>query len=242
MSTTRRDLLKNLGAGAVAVAAGGTSTQAQPAASGGGALKVIDVHGHYTTEPKGLRAWRELQVAAVKDPSKTPPKAMLNFSDDQMRESVQQQLKLQRERGTSVTIFSPRAAGMSHHLGNEATSIEWTQICNDLIHRICTLYPDTFIGVGQLPQSPGVSPKNCIGELERIVKKLGFVGVNINPDPSGGYWRDPPMTDRWWYPLYEKLVELDVPAMLHVSASANRISMAPARTTSTPTPLCSCSS
>ena len=128
MSTTRRDLLKNLGAGAVAVAAGGTSTQAQPAASGGGALKVIDVHGHYTTEPKGLRAWRELQVAAVKDPSKTPPKAMLNFSDDQMRESVQQQLKLQRERGTSVTIFSPRAAGMSHHLGNEATSVDGSDL------------------------------------------------------------------------------------------------------------------
>jgi len=30
------------------------------------------------------------------------------------------------------------------------------------------------------------------------------------------------MTDRWWYPLYEKLVELDVPAMIHVSAAANR--------------------
>ena len=111
---------------------------------------------------------------------------------------------------------------MSHHLGNEATSVEWTLICNDLIHRICTLYPDTFIGVGQLPQSPGVSPKNCIGELERIVKTLGFVGVNINPDPTGGHWRDPPLTDKWWYPLYEKLVEFDVPAMLHVSASANR--------------------
>jgi OH-DDVA meta-cleavage compound hydrolase len=41
--------------------------------------------------------------------------------------------------------------------------------------------------------------------------------VNINPDPSGGHWRDPPMTDRWWYPLYEKLVELDVPALVHAA-------------------------
>ncbi len=155
MSTTRRDLLRNLGAGAVAMR-GGRLARRHSRPHGAASLKVIDVHGHYTTEPKGLRAWRELQVAAVKDPSKTPPKAMLNFSDDQMRESVQQQLKLQRERGTSVTIFSPRAAGMSHHLGNEATSVEWTLICNDLIHRICTLYPDSFIGVGQLPQSPGV--------------------------------------------------------------------------------------
>ena len=54
------------------------------------------------------------------------------------------------------------------------------------------------------PQHPGVPPKNCIPELERLAQ-LGFVGVNLNPDPAGGYWTDPPLTDRWWYPLYEKL-------------------------------------
>jgi 4-oxalmesaconate hydratase len=75
--------------------------------------------------------------------------------------------------------------------------------------------------VGQLPQYPGVSPAQCIEELERMVHELGFVGVNLNPDPSGGYWSGPPMTDRHWYPLYEKLVELDMPAMIHVSSSCN---------------------
>ena len=29
------------------------------------------------------------------------------------------------------------------------------------------------------------------------------------------------MTDEYWYPLYEAMVELDVPAMIHVSASCN---------------------
>jgi 4-oxalmesaconate hydratase len=47
------------------------------------------------------------------------------------------------------------------------------------------------------------------------------VGVNLNPDPSGGYWTDPPMTDRYWYPIYEKLVELEIPAMIHVTGSCN---------------------
>jgi 4-oxalmesaconate hydratase len=90
-----------------------------------------------------------------------------------------------------------------------------------LIHRICTLLPDNFAAVGQLPQFPGVSPQNCIPELERIVEDLGFVGVNLNPDPSGGYWTDPPLTDKYWYPIYEALVGLDVPAMIHVSSSCN---------------------
>jgi 4-oxalmesaconate hydratase len=220
MHTSRRELMK----GAVAtVLATGIPAWSQPASAQppAGQLTVIDIHGHYTTAPQALRDFRQRQIAAVRDPSLAPSKAMLNFTDDQMRESVQIQLTLQRERGTDVTIFSPQAAGMGHHLGNAATSLEWSQVCNDLIHRICTLFPGNFLGVGQLPQSPGVSPANCVGELERMVKTLGFVGCNINPDPSGAHWRDPPLTDRWWYPLYERLVELDVPAMLHVSASDN---------------------
>jgi len=53
------------------------------------------------------------------------------------------------------------------------------------------------------------------------VNDLNFVGCNLNPDPSGGHWNGPPLTDRAWYPFFEKLVELDVPAMIHVSGSCN---------------------
>jgi 4-oxalmesaconate hydratase len=128
---------------------------------------------------------------------------------------------LQKERGSDLMIFSPIAGQMAHHLGNEATSLVWAEVCNDLIHRVCDLFPDNFAAVCQLPQSPGVSPKNCIPELRRCVEQLGFVGCNLSPDPSGGYWQAPPLTDRWWYPLYEEIVRLDVPAMVHVSSSCN---------------------
>ena len=183
---------------------------------------IIDCHGHYTTAPKALIAWREAQMAGLSDPSQPRAKGSLHITDDEIRASVEgAQLKLQRERGTDLTIFSPRAAGMAHHIGDATTSLHWSQHCNDLIHRVCTLYPDNFIGVCQLPQSPGEPPEHCIGELERCINELGFVGCNLNPDPSGGYWTAPPLTDRHWYPLYEKMVELDVPAMVHVSASCN---------------------
>ena len=221
MSITRRDWMKGATA---AVAASGTMVAWRPDALAQQAADkplVIDCHGHYTTEPKSLHAFRQAQIAAAKDGGLGPVVADLKISDDELRESVQPQLKFQRERGTDVTIFSPRAAGMGHHMGNAEMSAAWSGLCNELIHRICTLYPGNFIGVGQLPQSPGVKPETCIPELERCVKQYGFVGVNLNPDPTGGFWRDPPLSDRWWYPLYEKLVELDVPAMVHVSASAN---------------------
>jgi 4-oxalmesaconate hydratase len=183
---------------------------------------IIDCHGHYTTAPGELQAFRDAQIAALKDPSKMPDIRRLNISDEQIRTSLENaQLKLQRERGTDLTIFSPRASAMAHHIGNESVSLNWTRVCNDLIHRVVELYPQNFVGVCQLPQSPGVPPANCAAELERTVRELGFIGCNLNPDPSGGHWTSPPLTDRHWYPLYEKLVALDVPAMVHVSSSCN---------------------
>jgi len=183
---------------------------------------IIDIHGHYTTAPKTLDDYRKRQIAALSDASKPPLQVDFKVSDDEIRESIEKnQLPIQKARGVDLTIFSPRAGGMAHHYGNETTSKHWTQACNDLIHRVCTMFPKNYAGVCQLPQSPGVSPKSCIAELERCVKELGFIGCNLNPDPSDGYWTDPPLTDRHWYPLYEKMVELDVPAMVHVSMSCN---------------------
>lgn len=111
---------------------------------------------------------------------------------------------------------------MGHQFGDERISRYWTETNNDLIQRACKLFPDQLIPVCQLPQSPGVSPKNCIPELERCVQELGFVGCNINPDVSGGANPfTPSLGDKCWYPLWEKMVELDVPAMIHGSATLN---------------------
>ena len=185
---------------------------------------IIDCHGHYTTSPKALQDYRDAQIAALKDPAQRPFDGEISITDDQIRESLEgAQLKLQRERGTDVTIFSPRASAMAHHIGTATTSADWSRHCNDLIHRVCTLYPSNFVGVCQLPQSPGVPPQNVIEELVRCVNEFGFIGCNLNPDPSGGYWTAPPLIDKYWYPVYEKMVELDVPAMVHVSSSCNPV-------------------
>lgn len=184
---------------------------------------IIDCHGHYTTEVSALTDYRKAQLEALaSDPSYTPKAADFEVDENEMREKLEAaQLKLQRERGSDLTIFSPRAVGMGHHLGTEQTAYYWAQISNDMVHRAVTMYPDKFVGVCQLPQFPGVEPKKSIPELERCINELGFIGCNLNPDPSGAHWSDPPMTDKWWYPVYEKLVELDVPAMIHVSGSCN---------------------
>jgi len=184
---------------------------------------IIDCHGHYTTTPAQLGVYREAQKAAVKkDPAHVGEKGVINITDDQIRESLESnQLKLQKQRGTDVTLFSPRASWMEHHVGNEHTSKFWTEHTNELIYRVTQLYPENFIGVCALPQSPGKGLANSVVELERCVNQFGFVGCNLNLDPSGGYWDSPPLGDKYWYPIYEKMVELDVPAMIHVSGCCN---------------------
>lgn len=186
--------------------------------------KIIDCHGHYTTFPDGVTEWRQAQKQAVAaDSAFVGEKGAINVSDDEIIESIElNQLKLQRERGTDLTIFSPRASWMAHHIGNEHTSKFWSQHQNELIRRVCDLFPENFAPGCQLPQSPGTSIDNSVTELRRCVEEMGFIGCNVNPDPSGGFWNDtPPLWDEYWWPLWEAMVELDVPGMIHVSASCN---------------------
>jgi 4-oxalmesaconate hydratase len=182
---------------------------------------IIDCHGHYTTAPPAHKAFRKAQLARLADPS-LPEPAPAEIGDDEIRESIESnQLRLLLERGGDMMIFSPQASAMEHHVPDPATARAWARACNDLIQRVVDLFPEHFAAACQLPQTPGGSLEDSIAELRRCVEELGFVGCNLNPDPSGGHWTSKPLTDRYWYPLYEAMVELDVPAMIHVSASCN---------------------
>jgi 4-oxalmesaconate hydratase len=180
---------------------------------------IIDCHGHYTTAPSAHDKWRQAQVAAFKSGETVPP--YLPISDDEIRETLEaNQIRLLKERGADMTIFSPRASAMAPHVGDESVALQWARVNNDLIKRCAELYPDIFAPVCMLPQSPAADMQGSIAELQRCVD-MGFIGCNLNPDPGGGHFKHPPLTDAFWYPFYEKMVELDVPAMIHVSGSCN---------------------
>ena len=180
---------------------------------------IIDCHGHYTVLPPAHDAWREAQKAAFRDGAPCP--SYPDISDDEIRATIEaNQLRLLKERGADMTIFSPRASAMAPHVGDQSVAVPWARACNDLIARVVGLYPETFVGVCMLPQSPEADMTASIAELHRCVE-MGFIGCNLNPDPGGGHFQHPPLTDRFWYPFYEAMVALDVPAMIHVSGCCN---------------------
>src|SRR5258706_14597868 len=135
---------------------------------------IIDVHGHYTTAPKALEAWRTRQIGGINTPAKMTKPSELRISDDDLRESIESnQLRLMRERGLDLTIFSPRASFMAHHIGDFAVSSTWAEILNELCYRVSRLFPDHFIPAAMLPQSPAVDPPTCIPELAKCVEEFG---------------------------------------------------------------------
>lgn len=181
---------------------------------------IIDCHGHYTVLPRAHEEWRKAQINAFEASESPPPYP--DISDDEIRQTIEDnQLRLLKERGADMTIFSPRASAMAPHIGDQAVAAAWARHCNNLIYRVTQLYPEIFVGVCMLPQSPKADLAASVAELRRCVEEMGFIGCNLNPDPGGGHFDHPPLTDEYWFPIYETMCELDVPAMIHVSGSCN---------------------
>lgn len=180
---------------------------------------IIDVHGHLSA-PESLLAYK----GSIISHRGAHGRGGVTATDDQLREAVegssgsfgQSHLAHLDEAGIDLQIISPRPYTLMHS-EEPARIVQWfCEETNDLIRRVCDLYPDRFRAMAGLPQSPLVEPGGWVGELRRCVGELGFVGALLNPDPKEG--QGPPLPalgDRYWYPLYEALCELDVPALVH---------------------------
>lgn len=171
---------------------------------------IIDSHGHVTAPPE-LYAYQSSLMASRGVHGKGRP----NISDERMEAALKPHLDALKQVGTDLQLISPRPFWTAHYLKPERIVHWFTEATNDLIARQCRAHPDVLRGVAGLPQCAGVRPTNCLEELDRCIKELGFVGCLLNPDPGEGDNQTPGLGDEWWYPLYERLVELDVPALVH---------------------------
>lgn len=177
---------------------------------------IIDSHAHVVIPPQSFRYMAEL-VGSRGNPS-MPPK----LSDEVVREAGQSIIDIMDRVGTDIQFLSPRPYLQMHSLKPARVTAAWTRHMNDLIYRKVQMFPKRFRAVAGLPQYRDTSPVNCIPELEFRVKEQGFIGCLLNPDPMEGDGTPPPgLGDEFWYPLYEKLCELDVPALIHSAGSCS---------------------
>ncbi len=185
---------------------------------------IIDCHAHVSA-PSELWAYK----ATLLSHRGSHGRGRVNVSDDDIREAVEKKhfpgsghshMDYLDALGTDMQLVSPRPFQLMHS-EKPARLVQWFhEECNNMIHRETKLYPDRFVGIAGLPQPCGEPLDMAIRELERCVSELGFKGCLLNPDPYENTGVHPPaLGDRYWYPLYEKLCELDVPAHIHGTGS-----------------------
>ena len=183
---------------------------------------IIDIHGHVSA-PQGLYAYKSGLLAA----RGSHGRGGTRFTDEQIEQALNAKsvfgdghLDQLKKHGTDLQLLSPRPFQMMHS-ERPAKIVQWLheEFHNVIAHQV-RLHPETFRGVAGLAQVAGLPVEVALPELERCVKELGFVGTLVNPDPYENSGTEPPaMSDRYWYPLYEKLCELDIPAMIHTASS-----------------------
>jgi 4-oxalmesaconate hydratase len=178
---------------------------------------IIDSHAHLVAPPSFYRYRTDLvafrgQFGYFK----------ANISDADLGQAADHNVALMDEVGTDVQLLSPRPFVLLHGSNRWDDIRAWTESNNDLIARTVQRHPTRFRGVGALPQSLGRPVETLFDEIKRCVEELGFVGVLLNTDPGEGTGQSPPLGDPCWYPLYERLCELDLPAHIHSCACAGR--------------------
>lgn len=173
---------------------------------------IIDTHGHVTGPAElyeFLRGFINVSGGAGRAFRRFP------ISDERLEESIKGHLDEIDRAGTDFQLIAGPSWAVPSAERRVALVMSTTQQVNDMVAQCVRLHPDRFAGIGVLPLGPEVKPKDCIQEMERCSKELGFVGFNINPDPGEGSVEFRHMGDDYWYPIYEKLVELDAPGIIH---------------------------
>lgn len=172
---------------------------------------IIDTHAHLVTPPELLAHRANLLASGGFSHGKA------HVPEDSLRACADRNVKLLDEVGTDIQLLSPRPFQMGQSMKPSRLVAPWIASHNDAIAKTIEFYPERFAGVAALPIVPDAPVNAAFGELDRTINDLGFVGVMVNPDPYEGTGNFPALDDEYWYPLYEKLVELDVPMQIHSS-------------------------
>lgn len=182
---------------------------------------IIDCHGHVSA-PSALWVYKANLLSHLGAHGRRMPEvsdAEILAAANAKEMAPKGHLDMLEQLGTDLQMLSPRPFQMMHS-AKPSKLVHWfTEETNNIIARTIQLIPDRFVAVAGLPQAAGEPIEKVLPELERCAR-LGFRGVLFNPDPFENSGTEAPaLGDRYWYPLYEKLCELDLPMHIHATGS-----------------------
>ena len=176
---------------------------------------IIDAHAHLVA-PDSLYGYLSTLRASGGTYGNASP-----VSDEALGASADSNLKIMDRVGTDMQLLSPRPFQLNHSAKPARVVHMWVRANNDTIARTVKMHPARFRGVAGLSQVAGEGVQSCFEEMDRCINELGFVGVLLNPDPGEGDGKTPNLGDEYWYPLWDKLVKMDIPAHIHSAGCYN---------------------
>jgi uncharacterized protein len=141
-------------------------------------------------------------VGALPDPPAGSPLARIQAKLDDVGE---ERIADMDAGGIDIQVLSHGAPGTEQLDAEQA--IPLAREANDYLARSIAPHPDRFAAFATLPTA---APVQAADELERTVSEHGFKGALINGHVRGRF-----LDDRFFWPIFERAADLDVPIYLH---------------------------
>jgi predicted TIM-barrel fold metal-dependent hydrolase len=157
-------------------------------------MKVITLEEHFTTQKFQEAAGPESDMA------QRMPQML-----EKLLDLGPERVKAMDEAGIDVQILSFTGFGLYEMDFSLAADI--AQDANAEITRAMTAFPERFGGFATLPMQ---DPEQAAQELDRCVRRLGFVGAMVDGMVDGVF-----LDDARFLPVFQMAASLDVPIYLH---------------------------
>jgi uncharacterized protein len=168
-------------------------------------IKTITLEEHYATPAFMEGPGRELTQMAEMARAHPQVAAAYGRLVDQLTDLGENRIASMDAAGIDLQILSLNAPGTEQLGPEEATTL--AKDSNDRLGQAVKNYPSRFAGFAALPTS---APEKAADELERTVREYGFKGALINGHCGGRY-----LDDRFFWPIFERAEQLNVPIYLH---------------------------
>jgi hypothetical protein len=124
---------------------------------------------------------------------------------ERLQDLGEKRIKEMDDAGIDMQMLSLNSPGVEQLEAAEAEKL--ARETNDFLAAAINKRPDRFAGFATIPTA---APDKAADELERMVKQHGFKGAIINGHHQGRY-----LDDKFFAPIFERAVALNVPIYLH---------------------------
>lgn len=173
-------------------------------------MRIIDFHNHYYP-PAYLEAIQTgpSNVKVTFDADKNP---LLHYPGDynvvvRGHRDIRYRAEVLEKAGVDMQVLTFTTPGT--HIESPERSVELARLVNDCLSDIVAKRGDRFSAMATLPLN---APEGSVDELERAFVDLGFKGAMLHSNVNGVA-----LSDRRFWPLYEKADELNAVFYIHPS-------------------------